>query len=202
MKVNDKNLLVDLLNETSITIGEDNTIATLGPKGTCSEKAALYYMQSQKMNGQVALYPTFEEGVIAIKEGKAMCVIIPSAYRELNEIIFEERMNVEIVDVFKLDTDELVVANIGDVHEIKKVASHASPLRLAQEYFKNNVEIILSNSNSDSVNMLLAGKVDACITTLECVKFHKLNILFNFGAVSMGWNVIKRKDNKKYKERL
>ena len=167
-------------------------ISTLGPAGTCSEYASQYYIDKNNYDGRIELYPTFEESVAALKYGKSDCVIIPSAYAKLAEIIFQELIFIEIADVFKLATPNLVIANKGDVKEIKKVATHSSPSSLAKNYFPN-AQLVLAKSNSEAAKMLLASEVDACITTIMCAEKHSLNVIRDFGGIAMGWNVFKRK---------
>lgn len=167
-------------------------ISTLGPTGTCSEYASQFFNIENNIDGQISLFCTFEEAVTSLKEGKADYVIIPSAYNNLAEIIFQGRNEIEIVDVFKLATPGLVVANRDNNKEIKKVATHASPISLAKGYFPD-AQLVISKSNSNSVELLLADEVDACITTNKCANIYSLNVVHEFGEIQMGWNVLKRK---------
>lgn len=167
-------------------------ISTLGPEGTCSEYASQFYIDENNYDGRIDLYPTFEESVAALKKRKSDCVIIPSAYTKLADIIFEEQNYIEIVDVFKLATPNLVIANRGDVKEIKKVATHSSPSSLARGYFPD-AQLVSAKSNSEAAKMLLTSEVEACITTIICAEKHSLNVIHDFGGVAMGWNVLRRK---------
>jgi len=167
-------------------------ISTLGPAGTCSEQASLFYINKNNYAGEVVLYSSFEEAVLALKESKSDYVIIPSAYQNIASIIFQEKCHIEIHDVFKLATPSLVIAGKGKDKEVKKIATHASPSSLAKEYYPN-AELIISKSNSNSAEMLIANEVDACITTMNCAIKYSLDIIHDFGAIAMGWNVLKRK---------
>lgn len=172
---------------------EDMVVATLGPAGTCSENASMHYIQLKKGTGQVKLYASFEDAVEAVINKEADYMVVPSAYRKLADIIFQKRLCVEIVDVFQMETPGLVIADKGKGVPIRIIASHSSPLGLAKEYFGSEVEYVISKSNGDSAKLLLDGKVDACITTVKCVNLYNLNVVFDFGPISMGWNVMKRK---------
>lgn len=184
------------INGISIAKREENpkkmVISTLGPEGTCSEYASQFYINENSHDGRINLYSTFEEAVSALKYGKSDCVIIPSAYTKLADIIFQEQNVIEIADVFKLATPNLVIANRGDVKDIKRIATHSSPSSLAKKYFPE-AELVLAKSNSEAANMLSANQVDACITTIMCAEKHAFNIIHNFGGIAMGWNVLKRK---------
>jgi prephenate dehydratase len=167
-------------------------ISTLGPEGTCSEYASQFYIDKNNYEGTIELYSSFEESVEALKNNKSDCVIIPSAYKKLAEIIFQEQNFIEIVDVFKLATPNLVIAKRRNVQEVKKVATHSSPSSLAKGYFPD-AELVLAKSNSAAAQMLLASEVDACITTIVCAKKHSLYVIHDFGGIAMGWNVLKKK---------
>lgn len=173
-------------------VREKIVISTLGPNGTCSEYASQFFLDKNDYDGKINLFSTFEQAVEDLKEGKSDHVIIPSAYRNFADIIFQEQYTIEIDDVFKLPTPNLVIANKGNENEIKKVATHSSPSSLVKEYFPN-AQLVISKSNSNAAEMLLANKVDACITTIKCAEMYSLNIIHNFGSINMGWNVLKRK---------
>lgn len=167
-------------------------ISTLGPAGTCSEYASRFYIDENNHEGSINLYPTFEEAVAAVKNGSSDCVIIPSAYKKLAEIIFQEQNFIEIDDVFKLATPNLVLAKREEVKDIKKIATHSSPSTLAKDYFPE-AQLVLARSNSEAAKMLSANEVDACITTIMCAEKDAFTIIHDFGGIAMGWNVLKRK---------
>lgn len=167
-------------------------VATLGPEGTCSENAAQYYINNNHYRGNIELYSTFEEAIETLKAGISDFVIVPSAYRKLADIIFDGRNIIEIADVFILITPGFVAVIMNELTKIKKVAAHSSPANLASECFPY-AQLIISNSNSHSANMLVSGEVDACITTKKCIELSSVKIIRDFGEISMSWNVIKKK---------
>ncbi len=171
-------------------------IATLGPEGTCSEFAANYYATVINKKASNILCNTFEEAIKQLVEGYADLVIIPSAYRNLANLIFDLYDKIEISDVFKLCTPNLVTAILdepGGCTELRKIATHASPFSLAKNFYPE-AELILSGSNSLSARMLYEREVDACITTNICAQQYKFMIIKDFGEISMGWNVFKKKN--------
>ena len=191
---------------TNILTREDNRdiscekmiIATIGPSGTCSENASKYYIQLQNKEGEIKLFSTFEDAVEAVINKEADYLIIPSAYRKIADIIFQNRYVIEIDDVFRMETPGLVIAYKENMMSIKTVATHSTPLILAKEYFGLDVEFIISNSNGESARLLLDGTVDACVTTIKCVNMFNFNVLYDFGSISMGWNVFKRKNERSF----
>lgn len=167
-------------------------ISTLGPAGTCSEYASLAYLKSNNLVGDVELYPTFEESATALKNGESDRVIIPSAYASLGEIFFGFKDHIELTDVFRLQTPNLVIANRGDNRKVRTISTHSSPRSLAQGFYPD-AQLVLTRSNSESANMLLAQEVDACLTTSVCARYNSLHVVHDFGGIPMAWNVFKRR---------
>lgn len=163
-------------------------IATLGPAGTCSEKAA--EMFSGKLDGEteVELYATFEEAVERLQNDKADYVIIPSAYRKLADIIFESRTRIQISEIFQYPTLNLVLATESEDKEIHVVASQSSPSSLIKGHLEN-YQLIEAKSNSDAAQLVMNHAADACITTNVCAEANYMVILKDFGSIKMGWNV-------------
>lgn len=172
-------------------------IATLGPNGTCSERAALYYAENKKIKSETILCDSFEIAIQKLMYDEVDMVIIPSAYRELAEIVFGNMENIKLAEVFLYSTPGLVIAtkqnDIG-VNEIKTMATHSSPSILAKKICPY-AKLLYCSSNSASANRVINGEVDACVTTRICVEMNKLHIVKDFGEIPMGWNVFK-KNNK------
>lgn len=166
----------------------ERIIATLGPEGTCSEMAAQYYGQRLGGNYQVKLYMSFEEAINSLKEQRSTYVIIPSAYKKIANTIFKEKNYVQIEDVFIFDTPEIVFATNRKRRKIRKIATQSSPKSLLEGLYEEE-DFIDSDSNSRSALMVMEGLADACLTTMICAQKYSMNIIENFGAVHMGWNV-------------
>lgn len=179
-------------------------IATLGPSGTCSEKAANYYAKRFPDGMANLLCTTFEEAIMQVRNKIADYAIVPSAYRNIAGIIFDNIEEIAVIDTFVLPTPNLVIAVLEknkEKTEFHKIASHASPMGLAQKVFPN-AEFILTTSNSVSALQLVEEKVDACITTKVCADRYQFHILKDFGEVPMGWNVFQKKEEHQMKENL
>jgi len=170
-------------------INGQSNVATLGPEGTCSEKAANHYIDQNNIKGQVILYPTFEESIKILEQEKADLAVVPSAYDKLNLLVFEGLGMVVIDDTFTMDTPNLVMA--VNNYDVKTVASHPAPSSLVKRLFPE-ADIKFTDSNSVSASELAEGNVDACLTTIIAAQKYKLNIEEDFGPVPMGWNVFKK----------
>lgn len=174
---------------------EELKIATLGPKGTCSERAAIHYANKNSIKYKTVLCDTFETAIKKLMFQIVDIAIIPSAYRELAEIVFENMSDIELSDVFLYSTPGLVIATgYKDVStkKIETMATHSSPSILARKCFPN-AKLIYCSSNSVAALKVVNGEVDACVTTKICVEMNNLHIVNDFGEVPMGWNVFKKK---------
>lgn len=172
-------------------------IATLGPEGTCSERAAIYYANKNNVKYKTILCDTFETAIKKLMFEIVDIVIIPSAYRELAEIVFENMDDIELSDIFLYSTPGLVIATGYEdvsIDEIKTMATHSSPSILAQKSCPN-AKLTYCSSNSASALKVVNGDVDACVTTRICVEMNNLHIVKDFGEVQMGWNVFKKNNN-------
>lgn len=166
-------------------------IATLGPSGTCSEKAAKIFAESLNEETDVELYSTFEEAAECLQRGHVDYAIIPSAYRNLADIMFKGSGKIQLSKVFQYPTLDLVFATKDVDREIKIIASHSSPRNLIVGYL-DNCQLIDAKSNSNAAQMVLNDLADACLTTRCCAETNSMVILEEFCAIMMGWNVFTR----------
>ena len=169
-----------------------NIIATLGPQGTCSSQAARYFIDNFLEYGEVNLYATFEEGIELLKKKEVDYVVIPSAYRRIADIIFDDLEFIEIQNVFKFPTPRLVLASKNKNTEIKRLATHSSPYSLLKTDF-SDTKFVEAKSNSDAAEIVLNNQADACITTIICAENNRFYVIRDFGVIQMGWNVFIRK---------
>jgi prephenate dehydratase len=168
------------------------TISTLGPPGTCSEYSSEYFLNANNFTGQIILFNSFEEAIEALIAQKSDIAIVPSAYQNFAKLLFNNRDYIKITSSFILETPELAIAGKNsNSYIVKKVATHPSPSSMIENYYPD-VEIIFAESNSKAAIMLIEGKVDACLTTSICIEKYGLNVIKNFGSISMSWNVFKK----------
>lgn len=165
-------------------------IATLGPRGTCSENTAREFASGRFLKSEVVLKNNFEECINSVIRGYSDIAIVPSAFKELNELIFRNLGKIRILGSFVFNTPALVLAK-GDKRKIKRVATHPAPEVLLERIgFRG--KRIRSASNSASALMVVGGKADACVTTEIAACDNRLKIIKNFGEIPMSWNVFVR----------
>lgn len=186
-----KNIFKKILEE-SRNLQKNNfvKIATLGPSGTCSENTVKSFIAERGLNGEILLKETFQDCVASLISKEVDFIIVPSAFKELNELIFKNLGKIKIKECFVLNTPALVIG-VKEKNKIMSIATHSAPEILAKNNFPD-IKIIGSPSNSKSAIMVVEGKADACLTTEIAAKANNLKILKNFGEVPMSWNVFGR----------
>lgn len=168
------------------------TIHTLGPKGTNCEKAAYYWLEKNKLDGNIILHETLEFAVEEIKKDNDCILLGCIVYPYLHNIVFKNLSLLKLTDCFVMDTHNMLFASrFNNYRKINSIGSHPAPKDLISKMtnLNNNIESLLFNSNSESALQCAKGTVDACITTLKAAESHKLNILYDFGPVPMGFSI-------------
>ncbi|MCR4441819.1 MAG: prephenate dehydratase domain-containing protein [Peptococcaceae bacterium] len=167
-------------------------ISTLGPRGTCSEYTAQYYMDKNGLTGEIRLYSTFEEAIDVLKRGESDLALVPSAYQNFAKLLFENFDSIKIVNTFVYETPRLVIGSKKPVvTDIKKIATHPAPSSWVKRYYPD-AEIIFAESNSRAALMVAEGEVDVCMTNYICVEEYGLNVIKDCGPIMMSWNVFER----------
>jgi len=167
-------------------------ISTLGPRGTCSEYTAQYYLEKNGLNGEIRLYSTFEEAIEVLKRGESDLAIVPSAYQNFAKLLFENFDSIKIINTFIYETPRLVIGSKKlAVNEVKKIATHPAPSSWVKMHYPD-AEIVYAESNSRAALMVAEGEVDVCMTNYLCVKEYGLHIIKDCGPILMSWNVFER----------
>ena len=162
-------------------------MATLGPSGTDSENAAEEFLKNKSINGEIKLFDTFFESLNSVVEGKNDFAIVPSAFPQFADCVFDfpELM---IIDSFVLPLKDLVIAKRKDKEKIRTIAIHPATKDLVKA-IGNEVEIIEVTSKPLAAKMAALGKVDACIASLDVVRNLGLKVVHKFECVNMSWAV-------------
>ena len=171
-----------------------NYIYTLGPSLTNCEKAAREWSIKNNFDAQIVLFDTLEFALTSMIEKKQDNIVLLSCivYPDLHKIVFDNLDLIEFKDVFMSNTYSMVYAVNNERDEIKTIATHPAPKLLVPN--DQELEIILSTSNSKAALMCRNGEVDSCITTIIAAKENSLNIIKNFGEVTMGFAIHKLKN--------
>ena len=167
------------------------SLHTLGPAGTNCELAARKWFEQQGIDGEVVLYPTFEEAADRVVAVPGAALLSCVAYPELHTVLYSHLEELVLVDCLIIPTHEMVLATRTAATPVRSVASHPAPASLAPR----GADLRLSTSNSQAAQECASGLVDACITTRAAMEDHGLHLARDFGAVAMGFTVHAQRDS-------
>lgn len=177
-------------------------LVTLGPSGTCSEEVSLAYAKNRP-GAEVVLCPSFEEAARRVLQGEADEAIVPAAYVNFHEIVFQNVGTLRVRELLYSQPAFVLAARADRLPLPKdrplKVASHRSPSPLLRRlsFPYTHVE---AASNAVSARLAQSGEVDACITNRYGVETlnktlpasERLEIVEAFGVIDMPWAVFER----------
>ena len=161
-------------------------LGTLGPAQTNSELAILYYMRVHDIHTRPGLYATMEDAAKDLRAGKIDACVACSVYTKLYKLTFENVDALMIIDAFVFDTMAMMLAKRKEVGEIRTVVSHPSPVPLLDKY---DYQITETTSNSVAASLCAEGQFDACMTTGGAAREFDLEVVHDFGPISMSWTV-------------
>lgn len=163
-------------------------IATLGPGGTDSERAARYFGSGLKASYGISLEPSFEAALQNVRTGEASFGIVPAAYNNLFRLHSDFR-DLVIAEAFPLPTKEMVLARRPGSTDIKRVALHRSTDALCPA----NTEKLYIPSKPLCIEAVVRGDADAAIGSRDVVENYGLEIIESFGEIPMSWEVFARR---------
>ena len=173
--------------KTTTTNSSNFNIHTLGPTGTNCEAAAENWLMENKINGNVILHDTLEEGMISMKQDSKESVLLGCVvYPDLHNLVFRNRTASKLVDCFVFPTMPMLLAARDESFEYNTIASHPAPVALIQKKFNKR---ILVNSNAVAAKKCADGIVDACITTEKSAVNNGLKIIQDYGPIPMGFTL-------------
>ncbi|MFW8634774.1 prephenate dehydratase [Cribrihabitans pelagius] len=159
-------------------------IHTLGPSGTNCEKAALAWAGRKCPNAGICLHRSMEQAASAVAGRPRSVLLSVVAYPQLHSIIYEHLGNLRLIDVFIMNTDNMVLASsTGEMPAL--CATHPAPEKLLPPAMQR----IYAASNVLAAADCAEGRADGCITTLCAAKRYGLAILRSFGPVPMGFTI-------------
>lgn len=115
------------------------------------------------------------------------CVVYP----ELHQLVFPYLPEMYLTDIFLFNTFNMVLATRQGHRDFQLVATHPAP----QSLVKDDYPINFVSSNSEAARVCASGMADACITTLPAAKKQGLEVLQDFGEISMGFSIHARKNS-------
>lgn len=166
-------------------------VATLGPSGTCSERAAHYF--AGKFDADIVLRDSFEDAVCMTLNGESTFAIVPAAYPGIADIFFGNISRLSVHQLFLYSTPDFVFACNNKSpypNGAIEIITHRAPsilcLRVA-ELLQVEISTTFAPSNSVAAMKIASGEFSYGITNIVSATSYDLHVLFNFGPVCMAW---------------
>jgi hypothetical protein len=166
------------------------TLVTLGPTGTCHERAAIEYMAFQGVDDfEVEFIGDFFDGLERIRGNDSAFLIQCSAHPEVHKVTERYWSEVFVVDTFIFPTKPLAVLSRRDVdhpQSLGLVPATAGYLDLSRWE-----EVTEVQSKPIVAAELLEGRYDAGLTHLEHAALHpeELRVDMEIGEIDTTWVV-------------
>jgi hypothetical protein len=166
------------------------TLVTLGPTGTCHERAAVEYMAFQGVEDfEVELVGDFFDGLERIRGRDNAFLVQCSAHPKVHEITERYWAEVFVVDTFIYPTKALAVLSRREVERprtlglVPATAGYIDPAEWD--------EIVDVQSKPIVAAELLAGRYEAGLTHLEHLAAHpdRLRLVEEIGEIDTAWVV-------------
>lgn len=169
---------------------ETVTLVTLGPTGTCHERAAIEYMGFQGIEDfEIELIGDFFDGLESIRGRENAFLIQCSAHPKVHEVTERYWAEVFVVDTFIYPTKALAVLSRREVERPRTLGL----VPATSGYIDRGDwdEIIDVQSKPIVAEELLAGRYEAGLTHLEHLAKHphELRLDLEIGEIDTTWVV-------------
>jgi len=169
---------------------ETVTLVTLGPGGTCHERAAIEYMAFQGVEDfEVELIDDFFDGLEWIRGKENAFLVQCSAHPKVHEVTERYWAEVFVVDTFIYPTKALAVLSRREVERPRTLG--LVPATAGYIDRGDWEEIIDVQSKPIVAAELLAGRYEAGLTHLEHLSAHpdELRLVEEIGEIDTTWVV-------------
>jgi hypothetical protein len=166
------------------------TLVTLGPTGTCHERAAIEYMGFQGVEDfEIELIGDFFDGLERIRGRDDAFLIQCSAHPKVHEITETHWTEVFVVDTFIYPTKALAVLSRREVERPRTLG--LVPATAGYIDRGDWEEIVDVQSKPIVAEELLAGRYEAGLTHLEHLEKHpeELRLDLEIGEIDTTWVV-------------
>lgn len=174
----------------SLPIADPPTLVTLGPVGTCHERAVQRYMEFQGIEDyEIEFIADFFDGLERIREKENAFLIQCSAHPKVHEITEHYWTEVFVVDTFIYPTKALAVLAQREIEHPKSLGLvPATAGYIDREDWEEIVDVV---SKPVVAAELLAGRYDAGLTHLEHLEKHPqdLRLVLEIGEIDTTWVV-------------
>ncbi len=174
--------------------GGDNsgmvTLVTLGPSGTCHERAAIEYMAFQGVEDfEIEMIGDFLDGLERIRGKENAYLIQCSAHPKVHEVTERHWAEVFVVDTFIYPTKALAVLGRREVERPRTLG--LVPATSGYVDLADWDEVIDVQSKPIVAAELLAGRYEAGLTHLEHLAAHpdELRLEQEIGEIDTTWVV-------------
>jgi hypothetical protein len=166
------------------------TLVTLGPEGTCHERAVRRYMDFQGIEDfEIEFIGDFLDGLDRIRGREDAFLIQCSAHPRVHEVTERYWRDVFVVDTFIYPTKALAVLARRDVERPRSLG--LVPATAGYIDRGDWEEIVDVQSKPIVATELLAGRYDAGLTHLEHLERHpdELRLVLEIGEIDTTWLV-------------
>ncbi|HSS41585.1 MAG TPA: hypothetical protein VLK37_03440 [Solirubrobacterales bacterium] len=165
-------------------------LVTLGPEGTCHERACRNYMDFQSIGEfEIEYIGDFLDGLERIRGQRNAFLIQCSAHPKVHEVTERYWREVFVVDTFIYPTKHLVVLSRREVERPRSIG--IVPATKGYVDLSNWDEVIDVVSKPVVGEELLAGRYDAGLTHIEHYEAHEdeLRLDLDIGEIDTTWLV-------------
>jgi hypothetical protein len=166
------------------------TVITLGPQGTCHERAVQRYLEFQGVDEyRIELITDFFDGLELLRETPNAFLVQCSAHPKVHEITEKYWTEVFVVDTFIYPTKHLVLLSRREVERPRSLG--IVPATKGYVDLSQWEEIIDVVSKPVVGEELLAGRYDSGLTHMEHFEEHedKLRLDLDIGEIDTTWVV-------------
>lgn len=166
------------------------TVVTLGPAGTCHERAVIEYMRFQGIEDyEVEFIGDFMDGLERIRGNDDAFLVQCSAHPKVHEVTERHRSEIFVVDTFIYPTKALALLARRDVARPRTLG--LVPATAGYVDLSSWDEVIDVQSKPIVATELLAGRYEAGLTHLEHLAAHpgELRLIEEIGEVDTTWLV-------------
>lgn len=166
------------------------TLVTLGPEGTCHERAVRRYMDFQGIEDfEIEFIGDFLVGLDRIRGREDTFLVQCSAHPKVHEVTERHWRDVFVVDTFIYPTKALAVLARRDVEHPRSLG--LVPATAGYIDRGDWEEIVDVQSKPIVATELLAGRYDAGLTHLEHLERHpdELRLVLEIGEIDTTWLV-------------
>jgi hypothetical protein len=174
----------------TVEAGSKTTVITLGPEGTCHERAVQRYLEFQGVEDyRIELITDFFDGLEILRETPNGFLVQCSAHPKVHEITEKYWTEIFVVDTFIFPTKHLVLLSRRDVEKPRSIG--IVPATKGYVDLSRWDEVIDVASKPIVAAGLLRGDYDSGLTHMEHVEEHadELRLDLDIGEIDTTWVV-------------